>query len=85
MNSKRCLKCNHVATFEAAPPLACPQCGAVYSKVEEALRNGPPVDGESKKVRPHHASAMRGLMCTRSPSACAARAFTPSGASWWGW
>lgn len=43
MNSKRCLKCDHVASFEGIPPLACPQCGAVYSKVEEALRNGPPV------------------------------------------
>jgi len=42
MNSKRCLKCDHVATFEGAQPLVCPECGAVYSKVEEALRNGAP-------------------------------------------
>lgn len=40
MSTKRCLKCNHVTDFEGAPPLACPQCGAVYSKVEDALRNG---------------------------------------------
>ncbi len=43
MSTKQCLKCNHIVHFEGGPPLACPQCGAVYSKVEETLRNGPPV------------------------------------------
>lgn len=52
MNSKRCLKCDHVATFEGTPPLACPQCGAVYSKVEEALRNGPPVRRRQEESPP---------------------------------
>lgn len=41
MSSKPCLKCGHTATYESAPPLACPQCGAIYSKVEEALRGVP--------------------------------------------
>lgn len=52
MNSKRCLKCDHVATFEGTPPLAGPQCGAVYSKVEEALRNGPPVRRRQEESPP---------------------------------
>lgn len=43
MSTKQCLKCNHVTTFEGSPPLACPECGAVYSKVEEALRSGAPM------------------------------------------
>lgn len=43
MTTKQCLKCNHVASFEGAPPLACPECGAVYSKVEEAIRSGAPM------------------------------------------
>lgn len=43
MSTKQCLKCNHTTTFEGEPPLACPECGAVYSKVEEALRNGAPM------------------------------------------
>ena len=41
--SKRCFKCNHVATFDQDPPLACPQCGAIYSKVEQAAQNTPAV------------------------------------------
>ena len=40
MSTKQCLKCNHIVHFEGGPPMACPQCGAVYSKVEETLRNG---------------------------------------------
>lgn len=40
MSAKQCLKCGHTAHFEGAPPLACPQCGAIYSKVEEAMRTG---------------------------------------------
>ena len=37
MNQKQCLKCGHNAEFPGAPPLACPKCGAIYSKVEQAL------------------------------------------------
>ncbi|MFG0674220.1 hypothetical protein [Delftia sp. WSY_7] len=37
---KQCLKCGHTAQFEAEQPLACPSCGAVYAKVEQALRDG---------------------------------------------
>lgn len=42
MNSKKCLKCGHVAQFNGEPPVSCEECGAVYSKVEQALREGPP-------------------------------------------
>lgn len=37
---KECRKCGHTAQFEEEPPLACPTCGAVYAKVEQALREG---------------------------------------------
>lgn len=40
MNSKKCLKCGHDAAFDVRPPQACPSCGAIYAKVEEALRQG---------------------------------------------
>ena len=36
MNQKKCLKCGHVAIYEGAQPDACPGCGAIYRKVEEA-------------------------------------------------
>lgn len=36
MNQKKCLKCSHVASFEGPQPDACPNCGAIYRKVEEA-------------------------------------------------
>lgn len=45
MNQKKCLKCGHVATYEGAQPDACPGCGAIYRKVEEAAaaaQNGSP-------------------------------------------
>lgn len=39
MNQKKCLKCGHIATFDGTQaPLACPKCSAIYSKVEEAMR-----------------------------------------------
>lgn len=38
MSSIACKKCDHLATYEGAPPVACPACGAIYAKVEEALR-----------------------------------------------
>lgn len=39
-DTKSCLKCGHKAAFDGTPPLDCPNCGAIYSKVEEALRSG---------------------------------------------
>ena len=38
MSAKKCLKCGHTATFDGTPPAACPGCGAIYAKVEEAYR-----------------------------------------------
>ena len=40
MTSKQCLKCGHIASVDAEPPQACPRCGAIYSKVEAAMRTG---------------------------------------------
>lgn len=40
MSSVTCKKCGFVAAFEGHAPLACPNCGAVYAKVEEALQAG---------------------------------------------
>ena len=42
MNEKTCRKCGHVAAFGTFEPMSCMECGAVYSKVEEALRGGSP-------------------------------------------
>lgn len=39
MNSKKCLKCGHVAQFAEQPPMSCPSCEAIYAKVEQALQN----------------------------------------------
>ncbi len=34
-----CLKCNYERTpNELAPETECPQCGAIYAKIEKALR-----------------------------------------------
>lgn len=41
MSVKVCLKCRHKTPFEGTPPLACESCGAIFSKVEEAMRQGP--------------------------------------------
>lgn len=41
MSVKVCLKCRHKTAFETTAPLACEACGAIYSKVEEAMRQGP--------------------------------------------
>jgi hypothetical protein len=37
VQTKTCLKCGKAAAYEGQPPEACPQCGAIYAKVE-ALR-----------------------------------------------
>ncbi len=42
MHAKQCLKCGHSAAYELDPPTACPACGAIYAKVEQALRGGAP-------------------------------------------
>lgn len=44
--SRICMKCDHVAM---GSPDACPSCGAIYSKVEEALAKG-------RQVRPARSS-----------------------------
>lgn len=36
---KKCLKCGHVRQpTDLAPDYECPQCGAIYAKVEAAMR-----------------------------------------------
>lgn len=38
MNQKKCLKCGHIATYpDSSPPQACPNCSAIYAKVEATL------------------------------------------------
>lgn len=65
MNQKKCLKCGHVATYESHQPDACPACGAIYRKVEEAAaasQNGAPAktrnSGFGPSVMPSRASQM---------------------------
>lgn len=58
-DSKKCLKCGHVATFNAAPALACPACGAVYSKVEAAISAGGFVAHPTPAAMPPATSARR--------------------------
>lgn len=41
MSIKVCLKCRHKTQYEGTPPTACESCGAIYLKVEEALRGDP--------------------------------------------
>lgn len=61
MNSKKCLKCNHVASFEGAAPLACPGCGAIYSKVEAAAAQGnTPLRAAAPKDNPYVAPVSMG-------------------------
>ena len=35
---RTCIKCNHTADVPAGDLAACPQCGAIYSKAEQAAR-----------------------------------------------
>ncbi len=69
MNSKKCLKCGHVASFEGAVPLACPGCGAIYAKVEAAAAQGAaPVRPAAPKENPYVAPvAMRTAASTAKP------------------
>ena len=38
MSEKTCKKCGHTVTYNGLEPQSCPACGAIYAKVEEALR-----------------------------------------------
>ena len=38
MSEKTCRKCGHTTTYSGLEPQSCPECGAIYAKVEEALR-----------------------------------------------
>ena len=38
MSEKTCKKCGHTATYNGLEPQSCPACGAIYAKVEAALR-----------------------------------------------
>lgn len=50
---KTCLKCGHVRTSEdSGSSIACPQCGAVYAKVEAAL-NARSASQATEQVRVH--------------------------------
>ena len=72
MSTKQCLKCNHIASFDGAPPLACPQCGAIYSKVEEALRANAPL----RPPRSSHPSS--GFAHTEPPRSLRSANATPA-------
>lgn len=58
--AKPCLKCGKSTPYEGAEPEACAHCGAIYRKVEEALRNGPisrPMDSVTlPPARPRYAT-----------------------------
>lgn len=65
---KTCLKCGHRRTDadRAAPPHACPRCGAIYAKVEEARRAKAladtlpaPLDSGPEPTRPLAAEPLR--------------------------
>lgn len=43
MGQKLCRKCGHETAYQGLEPQSCTKCGAIYSKVEEALRSGAPV------------------------------------------
>lgn len=67
--SKQCLKCGHTAQYDTDQPISCPSCGAIYSKVEQSLREGPtprprpiarPTHALSRSDEPdHHAFAIQ--------------------------
>lgn len=52
MSTKQCLKCGHTTSYDGAPPLACPQCEAIYAKVEEALKSGAPIRPKAATAEP---------------------------------
>lgn len=58
-NVKVCLKCKHKTAYEDTAPIACEACGAIYRKVEEALRSGTPSQhpGQSANPTPYKPAA----------------------------
>ena len=48
---QKCLKCGYERqASDMAPDYECPKCGAIYAKVESALREKPLSDGESMTI-----------------------------------
>src|SRR3989304_6886646 len=48
---KKCLKCSHEKTaYELSPDYECPNCGAIYAKVESALGVKQMSEGESRTI-----------------------------------
>ncbi|MDZ4282798.1 MAG: hypothetical protein U1C04_18790 [Hydrogenophaga sp.] len=60
MNSKKCLKCGHAASFNGDAPLACPSCGAVYAKVEQAAQTASVRPAAPRPAWPPSTRAMPG-------------------------
>lgn len=69
MSTRKCMKCGHVAPSENGEPQACPACGAIYLKVEEALRaasdSRPGSRNEDLSQPARHSQAMRQSSETR--------------------
>ena len=38
MSEKQCRKCGHTTSYSGMEPMSCMECGAIYRKVDEALR-----------------------------------------------
>lgn len=66
MSEKTCKKCGHTATYNGLEPQSCPACGAIYAKVEEALRAA--ADARANR----NAAAAAAAQNSRLPSAQAA-------------
>lgn len=70
-NAKVCLKCKHKTRFEGQAPTACEACGAIYRKVEEAMR-ARPTGAEDSAYRDSEAPTQRpALASTRAPARAA--------------
>lgn len=52
MSEKTCKKCGHTTNYHGLEPQSCPACGAVYAKVEEALRATPATRAERSSAAP---------------------------------
>lgn len=69
MSEKICKKCGHVAAYEGAAPIECPGCGAIYAKVEEALRAAAEARAAGRAAQAH--AAPRQAPPTFAPKASA--------------